>query len=110
MRKHPFALSALILILLSASVRAQETPADDKDRRGVDLFERGHWADARHELLRAQAEAGDPTTREKIDYYLAVCAVELGRPDAETALLDYEKRHPGSFRANDVRFARASYS
>ncbi len=109
MRKHPFALSALILILLSASVRAQETPADDKVRRGVDLFERGHWADARHELLRAQAEAGDPTTREKIDYYLAVCAVELGRPDAETALLDYEKRHPGSFRANDVRFARASY-
>lgn len=110
MRTHLIALSTLIFLSLSApALRAQETPADDSFRRGADLFERGHWTDARHELLHARNRTEDPQLLERIDYYLAVCAVELGRPDAEIALLAYEASYPGSFRANDVRFARASH-
>lgn len=109
MRNHLLPLLALIFISLCPGVRAQTTPADDSARRGIDLFVRGRWADARHELLLARQKAEDPHAREQIDYNLAVCAVELGRPDAEVALLDYEKNYPGSFRTNDIRFARASY-
>ncbi len=105
-----------ILSLICAALTGLRCPAQSQSngaslRRGIDLFERGHWADARHELLRAQAMTGrnDPQSREQIDYYLAVCAVELGRTDAEVALLNYEASYPESFRTNDVRFARASH-
>jgi len=112
MQKAKIALLILIYTALTGlpcAARVRTEPASF--RRGVDLFERGHWADARHELLRARAmtDRNDPQSREQIDYYLAVCAVELGRPDAEVALLNYETDYPESFRTNDVRFARASY-
>lgn len=112
MPKGTIAFVALIYILLSVSAAgAQSRPAEKAFRSGVDLFDRGHWTDARRELLRARslADADDPQSFERIDYYLAVCAVELGRPDAEVALLNYERDYPGSFHTNDIRFARASY-
>ncbi len=79
--------------------------------RGRDLFGYGRWSDARHEFLRARAllDPADRAAREEIDYYLAACAVELGRDDAEGALRDFERRHPGSVYANDVRFSLGSY-
>ena len=79
--------------------------------RAEELFERGRWADARHAWIGIERELSEHQLpeRELAAYYLAVCAVELGRPDAETALLRFEERFPGSLRTNDVRFARASH-
>ena len=105
-----FILTLFAGALFGLSAAAQRPSPLPLLERGIDLFERGHWTDARHELLRARALLGEnhPHEAEQIDYYIAVCAVELGRPDAETALLNYERSYPGSFRTNDIRFARAS--
>lgn len=103
-----------LLPLLVALLFSVEVKADGFNRvfeRGEALFREGRWADARHEFLRARAEIGEAerSEMEGVDYYLAICAVELGRPDAETALKLYEYKYPGSLRTNDIRFALASY-
>lgn len=107
MQKSLFTIG-LLFMLLSAS--AQE-PLEAAHKRGKELYAEGHWSDARHELLKAQAlcpkEAYE--RREEIDYYLAVVAVELGLKEAERALLNFEEEYPESFFTNDIRFARASY-
>jgi len=80
-------------------------------RRGRELFEYGRWSDARHEfrLARTDLQPTDYAAIQETDFYLAACAVELGSPDAATALLEFERTHPGSTYLNDVRFALGSF-
>jgi len=108
MRRHTFLL--LFLCGVFGAVAAPDSPRPFIDR-GRDLFDFGRWADARHEFLAARALL-DPEAlaeAEEIDYFLAVCAVELGSKDAEGALLRFLAEHPRSTRNNDVRFALGSY-
>lgn len=104
----------LIFVLLSsigAVAQSSQQTLREEILRAEELFERGRWADARHAWIGIERELSENQLpeRELAAYYLAVCAVELGRPDAETALLRFEERFPGSLRTNDVRFARASH-
>lgn len=98
-----------LFALCTMTAQAEDLPTTLA--RGRDLFDYGRWSDARHEFLQAQAALGpdDRAAREEIDYYLAACAVELGREDAEGALREFDTRYPGSVYANDVRFALGSY-
>lgn len=77
--------------------------------RSRELFGRGRWSDARNELLRVRPLLGEASEREQVDYLLAVCAIELGSRDAETALKTFEERYPGSSHTNGVRLRLASY-
>ena len=80
-------------------------------RRGEELFEQGRWSDARQQFIKVRealplAERG---LQVKVDYYLAMCAVELGQPDIEKRLRGYMDKYAGSVYHNDIRFALASY-
>lgn len=104
----------LIITALSITTSAAQSPSGELSRevrRAEELFERGRWADARHAWMRIKnsLKAEQMPEQELAAYYLAVSAVELGHPDAETALLSFEEQFPGSLRTNDIRFARASY-
>lgn len=79
--------------------------------RGVVLFDYGRWSDARHEFLRAQQGLSpeDRYERQKVEFYLAACSVELGDKDAEGALKGFAERWPGSVFSNDILFSLASY-
>lgn len=98
-------------LAIPAGARAADPSAQRRIRRGVALFDRGRWSDARHELLRAREglAAADRRDRQTVDYYLAACAVELGDRDAEAALRTFTERWPASVYGNDVRFSLASY-
>ncbi len=107
MRKY-----TLLLIFLCGALGAAAVP-DSPGRfigRGRDLFEAGRWADARHEFLAARKMLAPAqlSEAEEVDFYLAACAVELGREDAESALDRFIAEHPRSVYNNDVRFALAS--
>ncbi len=112
MRRNP-----IILLILFAAVfciragRAAEPETLALIDRGVELFDYGRWNDARHEFLRALdgLVPADRTERQKVEFYLAACAVELGDKDAEGALRGFMERWPGSVFGNDVLFSLASY-
>lgn len=89
---------------------ASDDPRQHIDR-GRELFDRGHWSDARHELLAAQQALApvDRAAAEEVEFLLAACAVELGSDDAEGALRRFIIRHPGSVYNNDAFFALGSY-
>ena len=80
-------------------------------RRGEELFGQGRWSDARQQFIKVREML--PLTERglqiKVDYYLAMCAVELGQPDIEKRLRGYMDKYAGSVYHNDVRFALASY-
>lgn len=112
MRKERILLLTLVLGLVCAAVAQAAAPEGATlVERGRELFDCGRWTDARHEFIAARATL-PPTEREalqQVDFYLAACAVELGGSDAEAALLAFERDHPGSVYANDVRFSLASF-
>ena len=100
------------LLGLCWTVKAQnQTPENQFIDRGLELFDAGRWADARHEFVAAHQllKSSNTEARQQVDFYLAACAVELGRDDAAAALLDFEKRYPASVYTNDVNFSLGSY-
>lgn len=109
MRKTGILLAAL-LTLRAAGATAATPEALRFMERGRSLFDFGRWSDARHEFLHALEELTpeDRIEREEADFYLAACAVELGRPDAGEALRGFIGRHPHSTYANDVEFSLGS--
>lgn len=114
MRMRIFRSILLIITAISSlSLSAQnlDRKLNEAITRARDLFSEGRWADARSawRAIERQLPENSLPERELAAYYLAVCAVELGHPDAESSLLQFEELYPGSLRTNDVRFARASY-
>lgn len=78
--------------------------------RAKTLFESGRWIDARHELLqyRSTLASSDVIERQKTDYYLSMCSVELGSQDAAATLSSFLDRSDNAIFNNDVEFALAS--
>lgn len=110
--------TVIVCALLAAGATGSAAAAEVADRdalaavdRGVSLFERGRWSDARLELLRARRGLSpeDRYDLQRVDFYLAACAVELGDPDAGAALAAFGKRYPASVFHNDVEFSLASW-
>jgi len=103
----------LLLSILSVSEVFAMRPSELEVavKRGKELFERGRWSDASQQLIKVREvlPVMDRRLKVEIDYYLAMCAVELGQSDIETRLRGYMDEYAGSVYHNDVRFALASY-
>ena len=100
-----------LLIGWCAPTEAAEPHIDELLRKGRSLYEFGRWSDARDLFREARGglRAKDRAELEMVDYYLAICAVELGRPDAEQILSAYAERYPGSVYNNEIQFALGSH-
>lgn len=110
MRKFSMILAVSLMAVAGAAAMTPSEP-EVSMKRGIDLFEQGRWSDARHQFTKLR-DALPHELRgvlQDIDYYLAMCAVELGDPDVEERLLSYMDTYSGSVYNNDIRFALASY-
>ena len=106
----------LMLVLMSAAFCASAagmipSGRDAALKRGRELYELGRWSDARQELvmLRGKLAPADLEGYEIVDYYLALCSLELGQPETEQRLYAFLDDYGSSVRANDIRFALAEY-
>ena len=102
-------LLALCLILVgAASVSAQTSNSERSLERGIALYDFGHWSEARSELLSVRknlSSVKDRFTIERIDYYVALCDVELKRKEVESRLHKFMRDYPGSGYTNELQFA-----
>lgn len=112
MRRKILILATLFVVGGVGSSWAQTRGAEKQISRGVSLYNFGHWSEARSELSEARKSLSTVRDRiaiEQIDYYLALCDVELKRKDMESRLKRYLAEYHGSHRANDVQFALGAY-
>ena len=104
-------LIVLITLVLSISwmAHASHRESSASITRGVELFDMGRWSDARHQFVRVRETL--PSTaiaeRQMADYYLVMCAMQLGEVDAERQMIDFMKRHKGSTYNNNISYALA---
>ncbi len=110
MRKKIFLL-AIIAIGTLTQLQAQNTaqPAANSAaiERGVSLYNFGHWIEARTELLSLRerlSSVRDRALLEKIDYYVALCDVELKMADADARLKRFLAEYNSSPYKNDVQY------
>ena len=112
MRRKILIFAALLTLGGVGSSWAQSRGADEQIQRGISLYNFGHWTEARSEFSEARRSLSTVRDRiaiEQIDYYLALCDVELKRKDMESRLKRYLAEYHGSQRANDVEFALGAY-
>ena len=70
-------------------------------KKGLELFEQGMYATAQEHfnlIAEVKPEGTDGEIFNYISnssYYAAICAIELGNPDAEKMMLDFVYNHPG---------------
>ncbi len=102
-------LKTIILPLFIAIFSGAMASAPPTAQRAIELYRDGRWIDSRLALLEAKAQVkdGNYTDAETIDFYLAMCAVELDDPQAEQWLEDFGDKYPQSARANKISFAKA---
>lgn len=102
-------LSALLMLFVGiVSLSAQTIDIERGLERGVSLYEFGHFAEARAELLSVReglSPIHDRGELERVDYYLALCDVELKSKEVESRLKRFMADYPGSAYTNEVRFA-----
>ena len=105
----------MALSLLSVGtlhVAAQAPSVDDAIKRGVSLYNFGHWAEARTEFRNARnalSPVRDRLRVEKIDYYLALCDMELRTADAESRMRRFLELYNGSSYTNEIQFSLGAY-
>ena len=105
----------MALSLLSVGtlhVAAQAPSVDDAIKRGVSLYNFGHWAEARTEFRKARnalSPVRDRLRVEKIDYYLALCDMELRTADAESRMRRFLELYNGSSYTNEIQFSLGAY-
>lgn len=113
MKRSIFALTVALWLLVPAVAAADGRDDGQRRRfaRACDLFDRGHWTDARLILsrLRDTWQPADALPAEEIEYRLAVCAVESDAPDAPELLRGFAARYPASSHGNDIELALASW-
>ncbi len=108
---YMFRKSILMLVVLLGAIcplYAQKGEAELKIERGRSLYEFGHYSEARSELLSAREQLSMVSDRfdiERIDYFVALCDVELKRAEVESRLKKFIADYPGSTYSNEVQFA-----
>lgn len=110
MYKKLFILVAM-LPLVAVQLFAQSSPTEQQLQRAISLYRFGHSIEARTELLNLRQSLSTVTDRlviEKVDYYLALCDVELKISSADARLKKFIASYQGSTYSNDVQFALAT--
>ena len=98
MRRKILIFAALPMMGGVGSSWAQNRAASEQIKRGVSLYNFGHFAEARAELSDVRKSLSTVKNRfaiEQIDYYLALCDVELKRKDMESRLKRYLAEYHG---------------
>ena len=103
-----------VCMCLAASVAMATAPlGEDELRRGEELYRAGKWHDARRHFTEARrsGELSGVTTMQRLDSYIALCAIAEGDDDADALLKSYMERYPYSVYDNEIHFAAgcASY-
>ncbi|MFI3280483.1 MAG: tetratricopeptide repeat protein [Rikenellaceae bacterium] len=100
-------LTIIALLITLPGVVEASTPQFLK--QGIELYNDGRWIDARLSLLKAKdhVEMGNSADAEDIDFYLAMCAIELDDPFAEQYMTNFEAQYPSSAYLNKIYFAKA---
>ena len=110
MRKFLILLITLVLSTLWSAVANHLEPSSSISR-GVELFDAGRWSDARHQFIKVREIL--PSTavaeRQMADYYLVMCAVQLGESDAERQMTNFMQRYKGSAYNNSIYYTLALY-
>lgn len=110
MRKTLIVLITLVLSTSWVAVATHREPSSSITR-GVELFDAGRWCDARHQFIKVKEILPSTAVAEQqmADYYLVMCAVQLGEADAERQMLDFMKRHKGSTYNNNIYYSLAMH-
>ena len=115
MRKKIFLLTLLLigaLVQLQAQNSAEREAQLKSLERGVSLYDFGHWLEARTELLTLREHLSSVRDRaliEQIDYYVALCDVELKMEDAPSRLKRFLAEYHSSAYKNDVQYSLGAY-
>ena len=114
-----FLLPIVFIFTLSLSFKssfAQTSAAShvysDNWKKGHDLFKRQDFGGARYCFQQVAEKENDFSDRKiEAEFYLAYCAVELSRPEAEKKMLNFLDRYPGSVFVHQAYFqlARQKY-
>ncbi len=98
----------VLLLAIGSSVSGYCTEPQSVER-GIELYQDGRWIDSRLTLLAAKSGAAPISfdELERIEFYLAMCAVELDDTQAEAFLNNFERSYPTSSHLDEVRFAKA---
>ncbi len=99
-----FLLSIILIFILSIPFKssiAQKNVAgqtySDNWRKGHDLFKRQDFGGARFCFQQVLENENDFSDRKiEAEFYLAYCAMELSRPEAEKKMLNFLDKYPGS--------------
>lgn len=109
-------LSILIINLLFATItKAQKTlnygDYEVKFKRGVELFEKEKYGSAQKQFEELRDNSGDLPTiiKSEIEYYIAICAVELFNKDAEYLITSFISLNPESPNIEDGFFEMGKY-
>ncbi|MGZ2368583.1 tetratricopeptide repeat protein [Ancylomarina sp. YFZ004] len=110
-----FLLSIILIFTLSLSFKssfAQTTAASqtfsDNWKKGHDLFKRQDYGGARSCFQLVAEKENDFSDRKiEAEFYLAYCAIELSRPEAEKKMLNFLDRYPGSVFVHQAYFQLA---
>lgn len=110
MRKNLILLITLCLTMMWPAMASQQEPQSSL-KRGVELFDAGRWCDARHQFIKVRdmLPSTAVTERQTAEFYLVMCAVQLGEEDIEAQMLNFMRCYKGSTYNNDIYFALAMY-
>ena len=94
---------ALVVSVFAASPTSRESM-----RRGEEFFSAGKFNEARRELTGVVDDHTlTPAERQRVECYIALCAIEMGEEQAAVLLDDYLSKYPNSVYDNEIRFAAA---
>lgn len=112
MQRRVLLLALSLLTAGTFGAAAQAPSIDDAIKRGISLYNFGHWAEARTELRGAREQLSSVKDRlrvEQIEYYLALCDLELHAVDAESRMRRFLELYNGSSYSNEMQFSLAAY-
>ena len=101
-------ITSLMAVALAVSVFAAAPTSRESMRRGEEFFSAGKFNEARRELAGVVDDHSlTPAERQRVECYIALCAIELGEEQAAVLLDDYLSKYPNSVYDNEIRFAAA---
>lgn len=113
MRRRIISLAVLMFMAsVSCGVMAQTTDRDERKEYIESMLERSRWGDA-HTALVEYSRGLDPMVERRemewAEYYVTLCAMELGSGDIEARMYSYLERFPQSIYHNKMKFMVACY-
>ncbi len=100
-------ITILALLVICTNLTMASVPQSLK--RAVELYNDGRWVESRLNLLEVKDDikADNSAELEDVNFYLAMCAVELSDTEAYNYLEEFVNKYPNSTYINTIYFAKA---